>query len=162
MDEKCHSRSKPKFLVSKGKFDTHSKYSSWLVVNNNIFSNLQIRAAKVLGQTLRRYTGLNHLAQAARAVLQSPAQIVQMKTDFGRVDFENVHSQASWVTHCEWKQVSDIHQSFVTAMSAPEATLEKWADWLEQVLNDTLDPHVDGPYLNRAADDFLLKWSFYG
>ena len=124
--------------------------------------NLQICAAKVLGQTLRRYTGLNHLAQAARAVLQSPAQIVQMKTDFGRVDFENVHSQASWVTHCEWKQVSDIHQSFVTAMSAPEATLEKWADWLEQVLNDTLDPHVDGPYFNRAADDFLLKWSFYG
>jgi regulatory factor X 1/2/3 len=41
-------------------------------------------------QTLRRYTSLNHLAQAARAVLQNPSQISQMLTDLNRVDFANV------------------------------------------------------------------------
>lgn len=41
-------------------------------------------------QTLRRYTSLNHLAQAARAVLQNSSQITQMLTDLNRVDFANV------------------------------------------------------------------------
>ena len=41
-------------------------------------------------QTLRRYTSLNHLAQAARAVLQNSSQISQMLTDLNRVDFANV------------------------------------------------------------------------
>ena len=41
-------------------------------------------------QTLRRYTSLNHLAQAARAVLQNTSQINQMLTDLNRVDFANV------------------------------------------------------------------------
>lgn len=41
-------------------------------------------------QTLRRYTSLNHLAQAARAVLQNTSQINQMLSDLNRVDFANV------------------------------------------------------------------------
>ncbi|XP_049563532.1 DNA-binding protein RFX2 isoform X3 [Orcinus orca] len=45
-------------------------------------------------QTLRRYTSLNHLAQAARAVLQNTAQISQMLSDLNRVDFANVQGRA--------------------------------------------------------------------
>ena len=41
-------------------------------------------------QTLRRYTSLNHLAQAARAVLQNSSQIAQMLNDLNRVDFHNI------------------------------------------------------------------------
>lgn len=44
-------------------------------------------------QTLRRYTSLNHLAQAARAVLHNSAQINQMLADLNRVDFHNVQEQ---------------------------------------------------------------------
>jgi regulatory factor X 1/2/3 len=47
-------------------------------------------------QTLRRYTSLNHLAQAARAVLQNTAQINQMLMDLNRVDFANVQVWAFW------------------------------------------------------------------
>lgn len=47
-------------------------------------------AAGAFAQTLRRYTSLNHLAQAARAVLQNTAQISQMLSDLNRVDFANV------------------------------------------------------------------------
>ena len=46
-------------------------------------------AAKCLGQTLRRYTGLNHLAQAARAVLQNSAQINQVSNLLG-VDYRPI------------------------------------------------------------------------
>lgn len=50
----------------------------------------QICSVVAFSQTLRRYTSLNHLAQAARAVLQNPTQISQMLADLNRVDFGNV------------------------------------------------------------------------
>ena len=50
----------------------------------------QTGAVGAFAQTLRRYTSLNHLAQAARAVLQNTSQINQMLTDLNRVDFANV------------------------------------------------------------------------
>lgn len=51
---------------------------------------LQVGVVSAFAQTLRRYTSLNHLAQAARAVLQNTAQINQMLSDLNRVDFANV------------------------------------------------------------------------
>lgn len=53
-------------------------------------ASLQIAAVSAFAQTLRRYTSLNHLAQAARAVLQNTSQINQMLSDLNRVDFANV------------------------------------------------------------------------
>ena len=50
----------------------------------------QVAAVSAFAQTLRRYTSLNHLAQAARAVLQNTSQIDQMLSDLNRVDFANV------------------------------------------------------------------------
>ena len=52
--------------------------------------SLQVAAVSAFAQTLRRYTSLNHLAQAARAVLQNTSQINQMLNDLNRVDFANV------------------------------------------------------------------------
>ena len=54
------------------------------------FYFLQLGSVSAFAQTLRRYTSLNHLAQAARAVLQNTSQINQMLTDLNRVDFANV------------------------------------------------------------------------
>lgn len=51
---------------------------------------IKIAAVSAFSQTLRRYTSLNHLAQAARAVLQNGSQIAQMLNDLNRVDFHNV------------------------------------------------------------------------
>lgn len=56
----------------------------------------QVAAAGAFAQTLRRYTSLNHLAQAARAVLQNTAQINQMLSDLNRVDFANVQVSVGW------------------------------------------------------------------
>ena len=53
-------------------------------------SKAKLGAVGAFAQTLRRYTSLNHLAQAARAVLQNTTQINQMLSDLNRVDFANV------------------------------------------------------------------------
>lgn len=57
----------------------------------------QLTAVSAFAQTLRRYTSLNHLAQAARAVLQNSSQINQMLADLNRVDFHNVQEQVNIV-----------------------------------------------------------------
>ena len=62
---------------------------------------VKLAAVAAFAQTLRRYTSLNHLAQAARAVLQNSGQITQMLSDLNRVDFVNVQEQ---VSHVEKKQ----------------------------------------------------------
>lgn len=51
---------------------------------------IKLASVSAFSQTLRRYTSLNHLAQAARAVLQNSSQIAQMLNDLNRVDFNNV------------------------------------------------------------------------
>ena len=87
--------------------------------NKSLQFFFQINAVKSFAQTLRRYTGLNHLAQvirikitngkvtvdelknilwcsffkAARAVLQNPEQVNQMLNDLNKVDFANLQEQ---------------------------------------------------------------------
>lgn len=58
-------------------------------------AQIKTSAVSAFCQTLRRYTSLNHLAQAARAVLQNSAQISQMLNDLNRVDFHNVQVSAN-------------------------------------------------------------------
>ena len=92
---------------------------------------LKVAAVGAFSRTLRRYTSLNHLSSAARAVLQNQQQIQQMINDLNRVDFKNVqvmplrfastHSinyydydqeQASWVCQCQDDIVEQIEHSF--------------------------------------------------
>lgn len=92
----------------------------------------QVTSANAFAQTLRRYTSLNHLAQAARAVLQNTAQINQMLSDLNRVDFANVQvglvsvlcalaafTSSYWVSVFvvkSWCVVSVVHMQLVVLM----------------------------------------------
>lgn len=76
---------------------------------------IKLSAVSAFSQTLRRYTSLNHLAQAARAVLQNSTQITQMLSDLNRVDFHNVqvcirpfnlHSVSNKFIHTKFFSVS--------------------------------------------------------
>uniref|UniRef100_A0A3Q4IAL1 Regulatory factor X, 1b (influences HLA class II expression) n=1 Tax=Neolamprologus brichardi TaxID=32507 RepID=A0A3Q4IAL1_NEOBR len=110
-------------------------------------------------QTLRRYTSLNHLAQAARAVLQNSAQINQMLSDLNRVDFNN--EQASWVCQCEDRLIQRLEQDFKATLQQ-QNSLEQWATWLDSVVSQVLKPYEHNPMaLPKAAKVFLLNWSFY-
>lgn len=71
---------------------------------------IKISAVSAFSQTLRRYTSLNHLAQAARAVLQNSSQIAQMLNDLNRVDFHNV--QVSYECNVNW-WVEDMRRNCI-------------------------------------------------
>ena len=61
--------------------------------------SFKVSAVVAFSQTLRRYTSLNHLAQAARAVLQNSSQVSQMLNDLNRVDFGNVQVSVHTYVH---------------------------------------------------------------
>ncbi|XP_075880149.1 MHC class II regulatory factor RFX1a isoform X3 [Nelusetta ayraudi] len=121
---------------------------------------IKVTSANAFAQTLRRYTSLNHLAQAARAVLQNTAQINQMLSDLNRVDFANVQEQASWVCRCEDRVVQRLEQDFKLTLQQ-QNSLEQWAAWLDGVVSQVLKPYQHSAAFPKAAKLFLLKWSFY-
>ncbi|CAG0910647.1 unnamed protein product [Cyprideis torosa] len=121
---------------------------------------VKISTVCALAQALRRYTSLNHLAQAARAVLCNEAQIQQMLADINRVDFRNVQEQASWVCDCDEDSVAPVKESFMSTLEQ-QKTLEQWADWLTGVVDRALEPFKGTPDFPKAAKKLLLKWSFY-
>ncbi|NWT06390.1 RFX3 factor, partial [Mionectes macconnelli] len=136
----------------------------WLssAMNNIPQRMIQTKVASVsaFAQTLRRYTSLNHLAQAARAVLQNTSQINQMLSDLNRVDFTNVQEQASWVCQCDDNMVQRLETDFKMTLQQ-QSTLEQWATWLDNVMMQALKPYEGRPSFTKAARQFLLKWSFY-
>jgi regulatory factor X 1/2/3 len=54
--------------------------------------HIKLSAVSALAQTLWCYASLNHLPQAARALLQNSAQVSQMLDDLNQADFRNVHA----------------------------------------------------------------------
>ncbi|KAM9094302.1 DNA-binding protein RFX2 isoform X4 [Sminthopsis crassicaudata] len=120
----------------------------------------KVGVVSAFAQTLRRYTSLNHLAQAARAVLQNTSQINQMLSDLNRVDFANVQEQASWVCQCEESMVQKLEQDFKLTLQQ-QSSLDQWATWLDNVVTQVLKHHAGSPSFPKAARQFLLKWSFY-
>ncbi|XP_065569383.1 DNA-binding protein RFX2-like isoform X3 [Artemia franciscana] len=121
---------------------------------------VKVAAVNALSQTLRRYTSLNHLAQAARAVLHNESQINQMLSDLNRVDFHNIQEQASWVCQCNPTLVNSLETDFKLTLQN-QVTLEQWASWLDGVVNRVLENHVGKPDFQKAARQFILHWSFY-
>ncbi|XP_011495622.1 PREDICTED: DNA-binding protein RFX2 [Ceratosolen solmsi marchali] len=122
--------------------------------------HIKLTAVSAFAQTLRRYTSLNHLAQAARAVLQNNSQINQMLADLNRVDFHNVQEQASWVCQCDYAVVQRLEADFKVTLQQ-QNSLEQWAVWLKGVVTQVLQPYEGKPTFAKAARQFLLKWSFY-
>ncbi|RMC16373.1 hypothetical protein DUI87_06700 [Hirundo rustica rustica] len=119
----------------------------------------EVAAVSAFAQTLRRYTSLNHLAQAARAVLQNTSQINQMLNDLNRVDFANVQEQASWVCQCDDNMVQRLETDFKMTLQQ-QSTLEQWAAWLDNVMMQALKPYEGRPSFPKAARQFLFKMVF--
>ncbi|XP_062509386.1 DNA-binding protein RFX2-like isoform X2 [Corticium candelabrum] len=124
------------------------------------FVTAKVSAVVAFGQNLRRYTSLNHLAQAARAVLQNSQQITQMLVDLNRVDFNNIQEQAAWVCQCEDTTIQQIQQDFKQTLQQ-QNSIEQWALWLDGIVGRTLQQYEEQPSYSKAARQFLLKWSFY-
>ncbi|XP_026740149.1 DNA-binding protein RFX2 [Trichoplusia ni] len=121
----------------------------------------QASAAAALSAALRRYTSLNHLAQAARAVLTNQHQIHQMLADLNRVDFRVVREQAAWACSCGSAATAHKLEADFKATLGRGASLEQWAGWLEACVRQALAPHERRPDYTARARRLLLDWSFY-
>ncbi|XP_053603144.1 transcription factor RFX3 isoform X2 [Plodia interpunctella] len=121
----------------------------------------QASAAAALAAALRRYTSLNHLAQAARAVLNNQLQIQQMLADLNRVDFRVVREQAAWACSCGSSSTAHRLEVDFKATLGRGATLEQWASWLERCVSGALAPHAARADFTARARRLLLDWSFY-
>lgn len=119
------------------------------------FIALKVGAVGAFSHTLRRYTSLNHLSSAARAVLQNQQQVSQMITDLNRVDFKNVQEQASWVCQCDDEIVDQIEMSFKELLQQ-ENPFDRWGTWCEQILDSCLQDNEV-----KSATQFFFKWGFY-
>ncbi|EJD75673.1 transcription factor RFX3 [Loa loa] len=128
----------------------------------DVIQKKKLVAVRTLAQTLRRYTSLNHLASAARGVLQKPDQIHQMLQDFNRVDIASVQDQAGWVCDCDPVLVSNLQSDFRENLQK-QKSLEQWAEWMEAVVDQVLAKYHDKPYgvLADVSKHFLKNWSFY-
>ncbi|KRT83867.1 hypothetical protein AMK59_4890, partial [Oryctes borbonicus] len=122
--------------------------------------SVKLAAVSAFSSSLRRYTSLNHLAQAARAVLHNSTQIAQMLADLNRVDFHSVREQASWVCQCDHEIVARFEADFKLTLQQ-QNSLEQWASWLKNVVKCALKPYEGKSTFSKAARQFLLKWSFY-
>uniref|UniRef100_T1HDC5 RFX1-4/6/8-like BCD domain-containing protein n=1 Tax=Rhodnius prolixus TaxID=13249 RepID=T1HDC5_RHOPR len=118
--------------------------------------DIKVSAVCAFAQTLRRYTSLNHLAQAARAVLQNSVQINQMLTDLNRVDFHNVQEQASWVCQCDGNLVARLEADFKATLQQ-QNSLEQWAAWLKAVVATVLKPYQGSPNFTTAASSMVIR-----
>ncbi|KIH68653.1 hypothetical protein ANCDUO_01007 [Ancylostoma duodenale] len=146
-----------------------------------IIQKKKIQAVKYMAQGLRRcsaaqaesisrkknpnffrYTSLNHLAQAARAVLQKPDQVTAMYNDYVRVDMQQVQEQAGWVSGCDSLMVHHIHNAFKDNLQKM-APMEEWAEWLESIVDQILAKYHDKPVqvISEVGKQFLLNWSCY-
>jgi len=120
------------------------------------FVAAKLQAVNAFSHTLRRYTSLNHLSSAARAVLENQQQIQQMVSDLNRVDFRTVQEQASWVCGCDDELVQSIERSF-KGLLQEEKTFENWGSWCLSVLDSCLGEASD----TRSVTQFFFKWGFY-
>lgn len=83
-----------------------------------------------------------------------------MLSDLAKVDFNNVHDQATWVCDCDKETVNNLADQFKQILRK-ESDLEAWANWLKSVIDENLQSHEGKQSYPTAAKRFLLKWSFY-
>jgi regulatory factor X 1/2/3 len=123
-------------------------------------THVKAPAVSAFAQTLRRYISLNHMAQAARPVLQNSSQIYQMLEGLNKIDFRNARERASWVCHCDDSMLQQLESDFKKTLHQVNS-LEQWAAWLKGVVTQALKPYEGKPIFADAAKQFLLRWSFY-
>eukprot|EP00123_Amoebidium_parasiticum_P009797 comp19712_c0_seq1/m.23461 comp19712_c0_seq1/g.23461 ORF comp19712_c0_seq1/g.23461 comp19712_c0_seq1/m.23461 type:complete len:550 (-) comp19712_c0_seq1:149-1798(-) len=120
----------------------------------------RLEVASVYSSCLRGQTSLNHLAQAARAVMQNEDAVAQMVSDWGHVDFGDVEAQARWAFD---DAGMDLLKNLYTGLSElleEGPCLEDYVDWLGGLGGDTITDRNDLHLCVAELGTFMLRWSF--
>ncbi|KAK7907738.1 hypothetical protein WMY93_016350 [Mugilogobius chulae] len=122
--------------------------------------------------SLKRQTSFLHLAQIARPALFDQAVVTGMVLDIDSVDLNNISSQPLLSVSCTGEQDQEIYSEYDSVSVFQElkellrknATVESFIEWLDSVLeHKVIKPgKQNGRSVKKRAQDFLLRWSFFG
>lgn len=76
------------------------------------------KSARAFGYALRRYTSLNHLSTASRAIWEKRSSLAQMSIDLSRVDLRDIEHQVSLMSHTN----DTTTTTTTTTITAPTTT----------------------------------------
>ncbi|KAK2855943.1 hypothetical protein Q5P01_004678 [Channa striata] len=122
--------------------------------------------------SLKRQTSFLHLAQIARPALFDQAVVTSMVLDIDSVDLSSISSQPLLSVNATGDQDPDIYSEYdsitvfreLKELLRKNATVESFIEWLDSVVeHKVIKPgKQSGRSLKKRAQDFLLRWSFFG
>ncbi|KAA0708353.1 DNA-binding protein RFX6 [Triplophysa tibetana] len=135
-----------------------------------ILSDKKLPIARRFVSSLKRQTSFLHLAQIARPALFDQNVVTSMVNDIDKVDLNSIGSQAFLsITN---DQDSDFYSEYDSVSLFQElkdllrknATVESFIEWLDSVVEQKVikPSKQSGRSVKKRAQDFLLKWSFFG
>ncbi|XP_019964727.2 DNA-binding protein RFX6 [Paralichthys olivaceus] len=122
--------------------------------------------------SLKRQTSFLHLAQIARPALFDQAVVTSMVLDIDNVDLSSISSQPLLSVNAAGDQDPDIYSEYdsitvfqeLKELLRKNATVESFIEWLDSVVeHKVIKPgKQSGRTVKKRAQDFLLRWSFFG
>ncbi|XP_050927702.1 DNA-binding protein RFX6 [Lates calcarifer] len=122
--------------------------------------------------SLKRQTSFLHLAQIARPALFDQAVVTSMVLDIDNVDLSSISSQPLVSINATGDQDPDIYSEYdsitvfqeLKELLRKNATVESFIEWLDSVVeHKVIKPgKQSGRSVKKRAQDFLLRWSFFG
>uniref|UniRef100_A0A8C2WRH4 Regulatory factor X, 6 n=1 Tax=Cyclopterus lumpus TaxID=8103 RepID=A0A8C2WRH4_CYCLU len=122
--------------------------------------------------SLKRQTSFLHLAQIARPALFDQAVVSSMVLDIDDVDLSSISSQPLLSISSTGDQDTDIYSEYdsitvfqeLKELLRKNATVESFIEWLDSVVeHKVIKPgKQSGRSVKKRAQDFLLRWSFFG
>ncbi|XP_015264545.1 PREDICTED: DNA-binding protein RFX6 [Gekko japonicus] len=122
--------------------------------------------------SLKRQTSFLHLAQIARPALFDQHVVNAMVADIEKVDLHSIGSQALLTVsgsmdpdgegYSEYDSITVFQE--LKDLLKKNATVESFIEWLDTVVEQRVikASKQNGRSLKKRAQDFLLKWSFFG
>uniref|UniRef100_A0A8D3DS25 DNA-binding protein RFX6 n=1 Tax=Scophthalmus maximus TaxID=52904 RepID=A0A8D3DS25_SCOMX len=116
---------------------------------------------------LKRQTSFLHLAQIARPALFDQAVVTSMVLDIDNVDLSSISSQPLLSVNAAGDPDPDIYtecKDELKELLRKNATVESFIEWLDSVVeHKVIKPgKQSGRTVKKRAQDFLLRWSFFG
>nr|XP_040015815.1 DNA-binding protein RFX6 [Gasterosteus aculeatus aculeatus] len=122
--------------------------------------------------SLKRQTSFLHLAQIARPALFDQAVVTSMVLDIDNVDLSSISSQPLLSINSAGDQDPDVYSEYdsitvfqeLKELLRKNATVESFIEWLDSVVeHKVIKPgKQSGRSVKKRAQDFLLRWSFFG
>ncbi|XP_067655645.1 DNA-binding protein RFX6-like [Haliotis asinina] len=130
-----------------------------------VLANNKLPVARRFASSLKRQTSFLHLAQTARPVLYDAQLVNQSIADIDRIDLSSIGSQA--LNNSKDGEETEVNAEFLREFKEllrKQATVEAFTEWLDTVVEQKVikPSKQNGRSFKKRAQEFLLKWSFFG